>query len=791
MLRHNLIIIFRGMRRFKRTFLINLVGLSTGLACALLIYLWVNDELSVDKFHAKDERLYQIMTNVQDNGGLSTMVDTPGPLAQMLTDEIPEIEYATIVAPPNWRGFDGFILTADEQNIKVTGEYATKDYFNMFSYELIQGDAGQVLADKNSIVISDELAMTLFNSTQNVVGKTIELNHERECLVSGVFKKIPTTSSVRFDFVMPFDAYLDAAPWYKDWDNWGPHTYVVLREGTDVAAFNTKIKDFFQVKLGGDENSPKLLATRYSNNYLHGNFENGVQSGGRIAYVKLFSAIGLFILVIACINFMNLSTAKAGVRIKEIGVKKTLGAGRKRIAFQFIGESLFMTLLSLLAAVLLVSLALPQFNIITGKELSFVVSPQLVAVLAGITITTGLVAGSYPAIFLSGFNPITILKGRVKSSAGEIWIRKGLVAFQFALSIVLIVSVLVVYKQIEFVQNTNLGYNKDNVIYFDVEGRVKENAETFLSELKRIPGIQNAASTTSDMTGHSWSVGLNWEGKTTDDNPRAELMAVNPDFLGTLGLEIKEGRFFSRDFGNDTTRVVINEAAARIMGFDNAIGKHVKGIGSLEIVGVVKDFHLESFHEEVKPQLFVLHRSRFAPPSLIMARIEAGREKETLERLDSFYKTYNPGFPLDYTFLDDDYQALYAAEQRVSTLSKYFAGLAILISCLGLFGLAAFTAQRRIKEIGIRKIMGSSVFGIVQLLSGDFTKTVFIAIMVALPISYLIARKWLSGFAYRIDLEWWFFAGAGVLALLIAWITVGLQTLKAAQVNPTACLKDE
>ena len=792
MLQHNLVIILRGLRRFKRTFVINLVGLSVGLASALLIFLWVNDELSVDNFHEKDKRLYQVMTNIQENGGWNTMVDTPGPLAQTLAEEMPEIEYAAAVAPPNWRGFDRFILTVDKQNIKATGEYAGKDYFNIFSYELIQGDVGQVLADKHSIVISDELAMKLFETTQGVVGKIIELNHEREYLVSGLFRKTPATSSVRFDFVLPFDAYLDVAPWYqKSWNDFGPHTYVVLREGTDLGAFNTKIKRFYQVKQNRDDSAPQFLATRYSDNYLHGNFENGVQSGGRIAYVKLFSAIGLFILVIACINFMNLSTAKAAVRIKEVGVKKALGAGRKQLAVQFIGESMLMTFLSLMVAVILVGIVLPQFNLITGKELSFTLNRQLVAALAGITLVTGLVAGSYPAIYLSGFNPVTVLKGKLTSSTGEVWVRKGLVAFQFTLSIVLIVSVFVVYKQIEFVQNANLGYDKDNVIYFDVEGRVKENTETFLSEIKRIPGIQHAASTTSDMTGHSWSVGLDWEGKGTDDKVRTELMAVNPDFLETLGLEVTEGRFFSRDFGSDTTKVVVNEAAAKIMGFENAIGKHVKGLGSLEIIGVVKDFHLESFHEAVKPQVFVLHRRHFAPASLIMARIEAGREKETLERLDAFYKAYNPGFPLDYTFIDDDYQALYTAEQRVSTLSKYFAGLAILISCLGLFGLAAFTAQRRIKEIGIRKILGSSDFGIVRLLSGDFTRTVFIAIMIALPLSYVITSKWLAGFAYRIDLEWWFFAGSGCLALLIALFTVALQTVRASRVNPTECLKQE
>jgi predicted permease len=791
MLRHNLLIIYRGLRRFKRTFVINLVGLSTGLACALLIYLWVDDEMSIDKFHANDEQLYQVMTNVQENKGWRTVVDTPGPLARTLAEDMPEIKYAAAVAPPNWRGFDRFILTVDNQNIKAKGEYAGKDYFNIFSYPLMQGDAGQVLTDKHSIVISEDLAMKLFNTPQDVVGKAISVNHEQEYLVSGIFKNVSATSSTQFDFVLPFEAYLDIATHYKSWNNFGPHTYLVLHTGTDIESFNAKIKDFFKVKLNGDDNEPKLLATRYSDNYLHGNFENGVQSGGRIAYVKLFSAIGMFILIIACINFMNLSTAKATVRIKEVGVKKTLGANRRRLAIQFLGESIMMTFLSLMVAVTLVELALPQFNVITGKELSFDLNPVLVAALLGITLITGLLAGSYPAIYLSGFNPVTVLKGKLKSSLGELWVRKGLVAFQFALSVILIVSVFVVYKQIQYVQNTNLGYDKDNVIYFDVEGRVKEHAETFLSEVKRIPGIQNAASTTSDMTGHNWSVGLDWEGKATDDQVRAELMAVNPDFLETLGLEVKLGRFFSRDFGSDTTGVVINETAARIMGFDNPIGNRIKGLGGMEIIGVVKDFHLESFHEEVKPLLFVLHRRHFASPSLIMARIEAGREKETLARLSAFYKAYNPGFPFDYTFLDDDYRALYASEQRVATLSKYFAGLAVLISCLGLFGLAAFTAQRRIKEIGIRKILGSSNVGIVRLLSADFTKTVLIAIMIALPLSYLIVEKWLSGFAYRINLEWWFFVGSGGLALLIAFLTVAIQTGKASRVNPTECLKQD
>jgi hypothetical protein len=563
---------------------------------------------------------------------------------------------------------------------------------------------------------------------------------------------------------------------------------VVLREGTDVNAFNKKIANFIAEKTDGDITGRTMFLAPYSDYYLHSNYENGVQSGGRIEYVRLFALIAFFILIIACINFMNLSTAKAAGRIKEVGVKKALGAGRKRIAIQYMSESMLMTLLSLITAVALVAVVLPQFNLITGKQLVLQWETELALALVSIALFTGMIAGSYPSLYLSGFNPAIVLKGKLNSSVGEVWVRKGLVAFQFTLSIVLIVSVLVVYKQIDFVQRKNLGYNKDNVIYFDVEGRVKENPESFLSEVKKIPGIQNAASSTHDMIGHTWSVGLDWEGKETDVTRQVQVMAVNQDFLETLGLEMKEGRFFSRDFSTDSAKIIFNEAAIEVMGFKDPIGRKAKGS---EIIGVVKNFHFESFHVDVQPQLFILHRGKFAPPSFIMARIEAGKEVATLERLNEFYKSYNPGFPLDYTFLDEDYQRQYTSEQRVSTLSRYFAGLAIVISCLGLFGLAAFTAQRRLKEIGIRKILGSTDFGIVRLLSADFTRIVLVAIAFALPLSYYVARKWLDGFAYKIDLEWWIFAGSGILALLIAWFTVGLQTVRAAQVNPTECIKNE
>ena len=788
MFRHNLLIIYRNFRRSRSTFIINLLGLSTGLASALLIYLWVDDELHMDKFHKNDRHLYQVMENHKQADGWTTMIETSGAAADALSAEMPEVEYAAALAPPTWPGFDRFVLSVDGRNIRATGQYAGKDYFRIFSYKLIEGDAGQALADKNSIVISEDIAMNLFNRKHNVVGETIEFQHERELLVSGVYENIPAASSTRFDFVLTFEMFQEMKPWAREWNSSGPHVYLTLREGTDVNAFNEKIRDFSARKTNSDLTHRRTFVTPYSDLYLYGNYENGVQSGGRIEYVKLFSVIAVFILMIACINFMNLSTAKATRRIKEVGVKKALGAGRKRLVIQYIGESMLMTLLSLMVALALVGMMLPQFNLITGKQLTLRFEAGLAVSLLSIAFVTGLIAGSYPALYLSGFKPVTVLKGKLNSSVGEVWIRKGLVAFQFTLSIVLIVSVLVVYKQIDFVQRQNLGYNKDNVIYFDVEGRVKESPETFLAEIKKIPGVQGAASSTHDLIGHGWAGGLYWEGKENDDLIWVQIMAVNHDFIETLGMEMKQGRFFSRDAGNDTTRIVFNEAAIKVMGFEDPIGKKAR---EMEIIGVVKDFHFESFHVDVKPQLFILHRKSFAPPSLIMARIEGGKETETLEHLTEFYKAYNPGFPLDYTFLDDDYQRQYVSEQRVSVLSRYFAGLAILISCLGLFGLAAFTAQRRIKEIGIRKILGASDFGIVRLLTGDFTRIVLVAIMIGLPISYYAASSWLEAYAYKIDLEWWYFAGAGIASLLIAWFTVGLQTVKAASINPARCLKED
>lgn len=783
MFQHNWLIIIRNFKRFKGAFFINLIGLSTGLSCALLIYLWVNDELKMDKFHEKDSQLFQVIERAQHSDRTAINEHTAGLLPEALVKDMPEVEYAAGAG-----GMDEGTLTVGENNIKANGFYAGKDYFNIFTYPLIEGNKSQVLMDKNAIVISQDLAMRLFKTTENVIGKTVEFQHEKHFQVSGIFKGTPPNSSKQFDFVFSFQEYKEVNPSVLDWKYNTSSAYVVLKKGTDINRFNQKIAGLIKTNTG---DAFRTLSLRpYSSAYLYGRYDNGVQVGGRIEYVRLLSFIAIFILVIACINFMNLSTAKASRRIKEVGIKKAIGATREALIFQYIGESMVMAFLSLFFAVVMVAFLLPSFNDITGKHLHLTFDTRIILSFLGITIFTGFMSGSYPAFYLSGFNPTAVLKGKLSTSIGELWIRKGLVIFQFTLSVILIVAVLIIYKQIEFIQTKSLGYNKENIIYFDKEGRAAENLDNFLVAAKNVPGVVNAASIGQNIVGSGLNtfLDISWEGKDPNEKIVFEWRPVSYDLIETLGIQMATGRAFSRGFGGDSSKIIVNEAAVKAMGLKDPVGKIIDVQGSkFEVVGVTKDFHFASLHEKVNPLFFVLRPDW---THKIMIKIAAGKENSAISSLQNFYQQYNSGFPFDYKFLDEDYQAQYAAEKRVSVLSRYFAGLAMLISCLGLFGLATFTAERRMKEIGIRKVLGSGEANIVMLLSADFSKMVFTGILIALPISYLIARSWLDKFAYSIKLEVWYFLVAGLLALLTAMLTVGVQALKAANMHPLKCLRD-
>ena len=785
MLRHNFLLTYRGFLRNKTTLLVHLGSLAPGLACALLIYLWVSDELAVDKFHKNRDRLYQVIERISTPHDAGVSVSTAGLLGEALKEEVPGVTHTVTTRLRD----EAKTLSAGDRHVKSNVLYASEEFFRVFSFELVYGNEDLVLTDKNSMVISEELAIKLFNTTENVIGKIVEFQREKEFQVSGIFKGTPSHSSLQFDFVLSFDEYKEIDPNVLNWNYNTSSTYLLVQKGMKKERLDVKLADFYENKRSTPHGT---LSTRlFSETYLYGRYENGEQAGGRIEYVQLFSLIAIFILLIACINFMNLSTAKATRRMKEIGVKKVVGAGRQALIYQHLGESLLITLASLLVALIVVKLCLPQFNEVTGKDLVLDFDVKLVFFILGICLLTGIVAGSYPAMYLSRLHPVLVLKGTPPNSPWELWTRKGMVIFQFTLSVILIVAVVVVYQQIEFVQGKNLGYNRDNILYFDIEGKVREHLETFLAEVNELPGIVSAAGIGQNIVeaGTNMFTIDHWEGKNDETMvPAFEMRPVTYGMIETLGIEMAAGRTFSKNFSTEDSKVIFNAAAIDAMGLEDPIGKIINIRGTrLEIIGVTKNFHFASLHEEVQPLFFVL---RLSWTHKVMARIEAGREQEAIEGLQVFYRQYNPGFPLDYQFLNQDYRALYAAEQRVAVLSRYFAGLAILISCLGLFGLAAFTAERRTKEMGIRKVLGLSEFGIIRLLSQDFTGMVLMALLFALPISYLAARHWLDGFAYSIDLAWWYFFGAGLVALLIAWFTVSLQTLKVARISPAQCLND-
>ena len=797
MFRHNLHIFLQSIKKSKNTFFINLIGLSTGLACTLLIYLWVNDELHMDKFHENDKRLYQAMLNIPMPNGIETNEGTPGLLAQSLADELPEVEYAAAVIPSDWGLGNEGILSYKSLQLKADAQFVSQDYFKIFSYLMTHGNADQALSTKNSIVISDKIAEKFFTSSEKAIGKTIHWDKEifntkftGPYLITGVFESPPSNSTEQFDLAFSYQLFFDK--WgdnIKQWTNQNPHTYLTLKNGTDVKEFNKKIAGFIQSK---DERANSTLFVRpYSDKYLFNKYENGVLTGGRIVYVRLFSIIALLILIIACINFMNLSTAKVSIRFKEVGIKKTIGAGRKSLVIQYLSESILMAFLSLIIALLAVEMLLPQFNQITGKSLSLNFDLNIMISLLAISLFTGLVSGSYPAFYLSGFNPVTVFKGKVSTSPVELWTRKGLVLFQFMISVILIVSVMVIYMQMQYIQSKNLGLNKDHILCFKNDAQLKKNIDVFLSELRKTSGVINASNSSNDFTGRHSSTtgGIIFKEK---NNFRFASMDVNFDFFETMNIKLKAGRTFSKQFGSEPGSIILNEKGIQVLGIEDPVGKTVQVWGKdRQIVGIVQDFHFESLYQPVKPCFFRILDPNFNFANNIWVKIKAEKEQETIAHIQKLYTDFYPGLELEYRFLDTDFDKLYKAEHRVATLSRYFSGLAILISCLGLFGLAAFTAERRQKEIGIRKVLGLSGLGTITLLTHDFTKIVLTSLLISLPVSYFITKHWLDSFAYRINLQIWYFIGTGIITIFIVWITVGMHAVRAVLSNPVESLRYE
>jgi putative ABC transport system permease protein len=793
MFKHQLLIAFRNMKKFKTSFMINFLGLSTGLVCTFFIFLWVNDELHFDKFHENDKQLFQVMELSEENGEMIVHDGTQGILAETMAKDLPEVEHASSVMSLYDKGMR-LDVGLDNKSLKAYGSFVSKDFLEMFSFPLLQGNKSQLFKDRNNVVVSRELAIGLYGSPQNAIGKRLDyemFGNKKQASVSGVFASLPTNSSMKFDLLLTHDVLINEI-WTngQNWWNTGPTTFLQLKKGTDVAKLNIKIQKFLQRY--HPDNIYSLFLRPYSSAYLHGKYENGKQAGGRIEYVQLFFVIAIIILVVACINFMNLSTARASRRLKEVGIKKAVGSSRRALVFQFLFEAMFMVLLSVITACLIVYVLLPFFNTLTGKEIALNITGELILVLLCVTIVTGFISGSYPAFYLSGFNPVVVLKGRPKNSVSELLARKGLVVFQFTVSLLLIVSVIVVYQQMKYIQSKNLGYDRFSMISFDRSGGINKSTEVFLNELRQTQGVLRASTLEQRLAqagNGSSTYGISWPGKDEKQKIDIAVRSVDYGLIETLGIRMKEGRSFSSQFGSDSSNLIFNEAAIKVMGLKKPIGTPIKMWGKdMTIVGVVQDFHISSLHEAIVPMVF-----RYNPSStaLVIAKIKPGTEKETLSRIGTLYKKYNPGTPFEYSFLDDEYRAQYVSEERVSVLARYFAGLAVLIMCLGLFGLAAFNAEVRTKEIGIRKVLGATTGAVVVLLSKDFFKLVVISMLIAFPLGWWVMSKWLSGFVYKTNLGPGIFLVALVAIVLITILTISFQSIKAAVANPAQSLKAE
>lgn len=802
MLRHFITLSLRHFSRNRTTFFINLFGLSSGLACVLLIYLWVSDEKQIDRFYSTDQQLYQVMNNFAAPFDILTLESTPYPMGASLLAELPEVEQAVAVNDFfTWRHREG-VISHGETQLETKGLYSTSSFFEVFPFEIVQGDPSQLLKQKHEIILSKSLANRLFPNEPNPLNEVVTFDHTTfsgKFTVGGIFDGPPSNASWQFDFLLSFDVLLEQDSSAASWITQAAKTFVLLKEGTNIDRFNTKIANYINERNNlSDAFTP--FVKRYGEKYLFGNYVSGVQVGGRIEYVRLFSLIAIIILLIACINFMNLSTAQASLKSKQVGVKKTFGIQRSSLVAQFLGESFLLTTLAVLIALQLVYWLLPTFNRIAGKELSLVFSPQLVVTALIITVLTAMLAGGYPAFYLSGFKPVEVLKSKLHLSRSETWIRKGLVIFQFSLSVLFIVGLWVVREQMELAQQQNMGYDRDNVITFDWKGNLynqwnglledksNEHFYAFMRGLRDIPGVLKVSNMSGNILDDIYGqTGITWNGQDEERNVHFQSPLVGYDFIETLAIEVLAGRTFSAEKGDDFSKVIVNQATVDLMGLENPIG-HVIGLnGGSEIIGVVADFHYGSIRNAVEPLIFRCEQNG----RNVLVRIRAGQEKEALAGLQTHYETFLPGYNLDFSFLDDDYQALYEAEQKVSALSWYFACLAIIISALGLFGLATFTAARRRKEISIRKVLGASSLRIIQLLSGDFTKTVIIAILIALPLSYFLASHWLSRFAISMSLHWRIFLGTGALVLGVAWLTVSFQTYQAVRSNPIHALKED
>jgi putative ABC transport system permease protein len=791
MFKYNLKIAWRTLWRNKGFSMLNIAGLSIGLTVALLIGLWMANELGYDRFHEKFERLYQVKMSDYVNGDLQTWNSVPLAMADELRKSFPEVKH---IAEADW-GWEHGLKHEDKQFFKG-GLQVGGDFLKMFSFPLVAGSVETALETPNAIVLTKEMAVCLFGheNWSDMLGQVVRVDNYYDQKVTGVLENVPDNSSLSFNYLLPFSMW-ENTDWVKDarssWENNSFQMFMELQPGVDGAAFAGKIKDL--IRRNNKESKAYVTLHALADWRLRGEFEHGKVAGGYIEYVRLFGIIGIFVLLIACVNFMNLSTARSERRSKEVGVRKTLGSVRGQLIGQFLGEALLMSGIAMVLSLILLELVLPGFNLLTKKELSTPYeSPFFWAVTLGFTVLAGLLAGSYPAIFLSSFQPIKVLKGTLTGvGKAALLPRKVLVISQFSVSIALIVSTLVVHQQIQHTKNRPVGYDPDRVVMLVMSGDLHDNYEPLKNEMLAsglVTGVTQAGSPVTNI--YSRNKGVDWKGKDPNDDVVFATIPTAEDYFQTLGMTLKEGRFFSSDFMSDSTAIIFNESAIQRMGLENPLEETVQWQGgTFRIVGVVQDAVMSNPYEKIEPAMF-LSNPLWANDMMFRLNPEIDT-RQALAQLEPMFKKHNPAYPFDYTFADEFHSRKFATEELIGQLAGIFAGLAIFISCLGLFGLSAYMVERRTKEIGIRKVLGASLSNLWALLSKEFVGLVVISAVIAAPVAAWFLKDWLEKFEYRIGLPWWVFVVAGVLAIVGATLVVALQTVRAALANPVKSLRSE
>ncbi|MEM1134380.1 MAG: ABC transporter permease [Bacteroidota bacterium] len=790
MFQNYLKVALRRLWREKNFAFINIIGLSISLTCSILIFLWVEDEVKFDKFHKDVDNIHRLMVNMKyPDGNIYTWWGSPQPLEEKLEEDYPEIEEATMTTWGNEQ-----LFSKDEKNLIKEGYFASEGFLDIFDFPLIEGNPESALKEKYSIIISEKFAVSFFGNNwreKAILGQTILFENENLLTITGIIKNPPTYSSFRFDFLIPLEFFLEINPSNKDWGNYNNPLFIKLKEGTDLAAFNEKFDLAIQnYRNDAHHKNAHTFLFPFAKSYLYANFENGINTGGRIKYVVLFTIVSLVILLLACINFVNLATARSMKRAKEVGIRKAIGARKASLVKQFMGEAFLLTSLAIVLAVTLAFVLLPEFNELTEKQLSFHFdSPQHWLILLATLVVTSIAAGSYPAFFVASFHPVKVLKGNFQSKFNAGLFRQGLVLFQFALSMLMVIGTLVVYQQVNFIMNRNLGLDKENILMFSLEGESNKNYEAIKQKLTNHTSIAHVSASNPNPLEIGFTViNVYWEGKFEGAEIEFNHLWVDFDFLKTMKMELAEGRTFNKALKKDSTNYIVNEAAVKAMGIKNPVGKtFAMWRQEGEIIGVVKDFHSGSIYSNIKPLIIRINSQHH----YMMVRVASGKTTEAVALLENIQKQYAPAYPLDYWFLEENYSQIYKSELVMKDFVNYFAIFGIFISCLGLYGLTALNLQHRTKEIGIRKILGASISSILLLLSKSFVKLIVVACIIAIPIANYLLSEWLDEFAYKIEVEWCFFVLPGVMVFFIALIAVSGQGLKAVTYNPVDSLRND